>query len=465
MSQRHRFMWFAVGLIALIAGEVVQYLGYYALAPLPLLVASILLIVLHRSHRILSALGSSLVFLLIAESTLSPGSMVTTAPLWVSLVLALALALEWRRFHIPRHAWAVVLFGAALVIPTFVGGDLTLTAKTIGIAGLWVFAFTAAANLPRAHRSPLFGFVIVAGCVEAVLAICESLLRSELVRTYITGNASDGYLVRVNLILGDWTNRAQGTMGYAIPFGAFIVTAILVCVFSPVVKNGYVRAAVVALLSVAILLSGARSSIAALALGLGVGFVVIALRARKNNRRVRGLTWIVLGVAVLGGAGLLFFIRALSTGDFSLLHRGGVLASGTNMFGLPPLQLWFGSGYDSARELFESGVLFAATGQPIVDNTLLTALIFSGILGLASLITIVVLAFIRSDALGRSVLAAAFVLFFFYDLFSWHLSAFLLFTFVGFAAVRDRRDTESHDVTDTEVEQPLTQNTEHTVAG
>jgi hypothetical protein len=79
--------------------------------------------------------------------------------------------------------------------------------------------------------------------------------------------------------------------------------------------------------------------------------------------------------------------------------------------------------------------------------------------------TIVVLAFIRSDALGRSVLAAAFVLFFFYDLFSWHLSAFLLFTFVGFAAVRDRRDTESHDVANTEVEQPLTQNTEHTVAG
>jgi len=449
--KRRTLVWILVGVCVVVGGKALQAAGFYAIAPLPLVTAAVAAVIANKGSRLLVAVGSALFILLLAESALSPGSMVTTAPLWASLVLVLGLAFTWRQLRLPRSAVLMLLLCGGLVLPTLAQGDMTLAAKATGIVGLWFLIYVAAAHLTVAHRAKLLVVIVGAGCVEATLAVFESLLKWEAIRTYVTANASDGYIVRPNVILGDWTNRAQGTIGYAIPFGAFIVLAILIVVFGGVVRGRGWKAAIVGLLSVAILLAGARSAIAALAFGLGIGFVFTVIRARRMGVRVPGLKGMIIALTGLVAAGLVFFVRAIATRDFSLAHRGGVVESAVNMIDLPPLQLIFGSGYHSADKLFESGILHT-DGERIVDNTLLTQLIFAGLVGLVLLIAVVTIAFVRSPILGKAVLAAVFTLFFFYDLASWHLSMFVVFLFVGFASSpsswRSARNA-------TEIEKPL----------
>lgn len=427
------FTWCALGLVATLAGEYIEYLGRPIFAPLPLVGVAIAMILMYPKRRLVIALSSSLLLLLLAKSTLSPGILESTGPIWVCVLLGLALGLQAKALDFPRQGLVVLLLALMFLIPTAVQGDLSTTAKAAGISLAWLFAFLASTNLKSSDRRVLLSVILWAGCFEALIAIGESLLNWAFIRDFIAGSADEGgYIVRPNVILGDWTNRAQGTVGYAIPFGAFIVIAILIAIVSDLISSRSLKWITVGLLSVALLLSGARSAIVALALGIAVLLVVSIVRARKAGRKPPMLVGTLIAFGALVVLGLGFFVKAMLTADFSLSHRGGVVASAANMFTLPAPQVLFGSGYNSAQKLFDAGILHTE-GLGVVDNTFLTQFIFSGEVGVALLLCTIVLAFVRSDVLGRAALAAFTTLFFFYDIFNWHLSTFVLFVFVGYA--------------------------------
>lgn len=425
-------IWAGVLVICLVAGELIEAAGAGWAAPVPIAGAGAVLIITQKNVRFLSALGSSLVLLLLARSVLAPGILSNTTPLWVAGLIMLALVLEFRKLALPRNFLLIALLALTLIVPTVFYGTSQDVVKSTGIAAMWIVVFFGAANLPATQRPKLYWTILVAGVVESVLAILETLFRFEWLRVFVVGSAAEGaYVVRPNLILGDWTNRAQGTVGYPIPFAAFIVIALVLLVVGGIIQSYRVKVGLALLFVVALLLSGSRSSF--VALGLAVGIILLSILQQNRKRVSRRQVALMLGALAVAAVGAAFFgLRALQSNDFSLMHRGGVVESALNVFSLPLPRVLWGSGYNSAEGLFESGVL-NTTGLEVVDNTLVTQLIYSGVFGLLIFIALIIVGFSGSRIAGRAALAALVAFFFFFDIFNWHLITFLLFLFIGLA--------------------------------
>ncbi|MBG6056997.1 putative membrane protein [Cryobacterium sp. MP_M5] len=375
--------------------------------------------------------------LAISRSTLSSPTLTTTTPLIVVGLLLLAVCLNHRSISRPRGAvLGVLLLGfllvAALVLPTIVQSDLQTSAKSLGIGLMWLLALFTGASLTRTERLHFLRYFIVIGCLEAVLSIGESLLKLDLVRDLITGSTSDAtYLVRGNVVLGDWTNRAQGTLGHPIPFAAFIAIALLILLFSGAVESRAVKIPCGLLLATGIALSGARSAAAALAVGFAVYCLSLLISARGNVKADPRLRLAALATMALAAVGVFFFARAAVIGDFSLLHRGAVLDATKDLAGLPVLRFIFGSGYNAAPKLYEAGFLHA-DGLQVIDNAVVSELVVSGVVGVVLLCLLVAFGIRHSSHFGRALIATFVAFFFFFDLFSWHAIAFLFFAALGF---------------------------------
>jgi hypothetical protein len=443
-------VWTIVAVAALASANILDANVSSTLAVLPLFVVSVGAVLHDREHSLVSALVASLVLLLISRSVLAPTLLSTTAPIWVSGLIALALVMNFRTIRLPKSTILVALLSLMLVLPTVIQTDLSTTAKAVGIGAMWVLVFLGAANLRRDLRPRIAVAVIVAASAEAVLAILESLVKLEIVREQITGSAAEqDYILRDNLILGDWTNRAQGTLGYPIPFAAFLTVGLFVALLSGVIRSRLLIAAVVLLITTGIVLSGTRSAAVALAVGLGTWCISLIVSSIVRKKRLPGLT-LAITATLLAGAGVAAFLaRAVLIGDFSLLHRGAVIDTAWGLRDLPLPRLLFGSGYNTSGKLFDEGILTTG-GLQTIDNALISQVIASGLVGLVLLLVILVLAIKRADIATRSVLAAIVAFYFFFDVMAWHAMTGVLFVAVGFAVTTKRDSGTPADTRDSD---------------
>nr|RZI35513.1 hypothetical protein BJQ95_02101 [Cryobacterium sp. SO1] len=427
-------LWTMISITAVASANIIDDNLSSTIATLPLLLLGVAAVLHNRQLSLTSALVVSLGLLLISRSVLAPNLLSTTAPIWVSGLLFLALLLNVRELRLPKSSILVALLSLMLVLPTVVQSDLNTTAKSFGIGAMWVLVFLSAANIKRDQRRRVAVAFVVAACAEAVLAILESLVKVEFVRELITGSAAEQrYILRDNLILGDWTNRAQGTLGYPIPFAAFLVVGLFVALLSGVIRGRLWVLSVVVLLTTGIILSGTRSAAAALAVGLATWCVSLVVSAHLHKKKLPGVRLAVVATLIVGAAGVAFLIRSVLIGDFSLLHRGAVIDTAWGLRDLPLLRLLFGSGYNSAPILFDEGIL-STGGLETIDNALITQMIVSGLVGLLLLVSILVLAVKRADLATRSVLTALVAFYFFFDVMAWHAMTGILLGAVGFAA-------------------------------
>ena len=435
-------LWTVIAAAALASANVLDANVSGTIAVLPILVVSVGAVLHNREYSLVSALVVSLVLLLISRSVLSPALLSTTAPIWVSGLLFLALIMNFRAIRLPKSTIIVALLSLMLVLPTVIQTDMSTTAKSVGIGAMWVLVFLGAANLRRDLRPRIAVAVIVAACAEAVLAILESLVKLEVVREQITGSAAEQeYILRDNLILGDWTNRAQGTLGYPIPFAAFLTIGLFVALLSGVIRSRLLIAATVLLILSGIVLSGTRSAAVALAVGLATWCVSLIISAVVHKKKLPGLKLAITATLVVGAGVAAFLARAVLIGDFSLLHRGAVIDTAWGLRDLPLLRLLFGSGYNTSGKLFDEGIL-TTDGLQTIDNALISQVIASGLVGLVLLLVILVLAIKRADIATRSVLTAIIAFYFFFDVMAWHAMTGVLFVAVGFA-VTTKRDIDS----------------------
>jgi hypothetical protein len=437
-----RIVWPVSAILALILGETMDDLGLSPLSVLPLAVLAVAYVLHDPTARLTSALIASLGLLLISRSVLTTELLNTATPLFVSALIVLAIVMD-RTLVLPRLATALVAgLVLMLIAPTVVQSDLTTTAKAVGIGAMWLLVVVAASNVTREQGVKILRFVIALGGAQALLAILESLLKLDLVREFVVGSATgETYVVRNNVVLGDWTNRAQGTLGYPIPFAAFLVVVLLLVLFSSAIGDLRVKVGIVLLLGVALALSGTRSAVVAVAAGLGVYCACLAWNAWRAKTKVPGLKWAVAATTVLVMAGVAFFLRSLMTGDFSLLHRSAVIEGAFELGSLPVLQLLFGSGYNAAPALQAIGY-FQTDNSRAIDNAFISQVIVSGLVGLVLLIVVLGYAIWRSSNAGRAVLVAIVTFFFFFDVLSWHAITALLFLAIGsaFASETPERD-------------------------
>jgi hypothetical protein len=432
------FIWTTISLAALVSAHGLDAHVSSTIAVVPIFLVCVAAVVHNRQYSLVSSLTASLVLLMISRSVLAPTLLSTTAPLWVSGLVFLALAMNLRRIRLPKSTVIVTLLSLMLVLPTVIQTDLGTTAKAVGIGAMWLLVFLGAANLDWRQRPRVALAFIIAACVQAGLAVLESLVKLDVVRDLITGSAgAERYILRHNLILGDWTNRAQGTLGYPIPFAAFLTVGLFVALLSGVIRNRVVLIAILLLLMTGIVLSGTRSAAVALAVGLAAWCVSLLISARVQRKKLPGLLLAILATLVVGAAGIAFLIRSLLIGDFSLLHRSAVIDTAWGLGELPLPRLLFGSGYNSASRLFDEGIL-STGGLEVIDNALISQVIASGLIGLVLLVAILVLAVRSADIATRSVLIAVVTFYFFFDVMSWHAMTGILFTAIGFAVTTRR---------------------------
>jgi hypothetical protein len=429
-------LWSVAGLVVLVLGEVVEGLISAEVAFTVVVGFAVAFVVFSGKDHLLSGLIASLLLASIARSTLSTPLLTTTTPLVIAALLLLAAVIDRRTLSIPRGSVLVVVFAGMLVITTVAQSDLETTAKSAGIAIMWILVFFSCANLMVGARSTLLRVFIGLGCVQAVLAIGESLLKLDMVRSFVVGSTSDaGYIVRQNLILGEWTNRAQGTLGHPIPFASVLVVALLALVFSAAVSRLSLKIPAAALIFLGIALSGARSAFVALALGFFAYCISLIVTSGRRSWKEPRLRLAALATAPLVAGGFFFLVRAVLTGDFSLLHRGAVIDAAWELHELPLGRFIFGSGYDSATRLYEAGFLHT-DGLEVIDNAVISQLVTSGLVGVALLLALFVFGMKWSSHAGRAALAGAFGFLFFFDAFSWHIATVLTFGMIGYASAR-----------------------------
>lgn len=384
------------------------------------------------------ALAGAFGVLLISRSVLSPPIVSQYAPfIALGLIIILGspylLQLRVNKFMVP-----LVVSCAAFFLSTLGSGGFALALRAACMALLWCAVFLVASNFRESEWIYFARFLLVLCVLEGCLAYFETIFEATFIRDSVAAAIDRGYPLRPNTILGDWTNRAQGTMGYPIPFSNFICVGIALLMSARIVPKFHLRVILGVVLLGAVLLSGTRTGLVALA-------VSITLTRIVQLRREGGLTKIAFLLLFSPCIAALLWeftgAREFST-DGSFIHRLGVLESVQAVFGLGIRQTLVGSGYDSHVALFASGLL-DSYGTYAVDNAFITFLITSGLIGLLGIGLLIVVALRRFDSTLFPIVLIFVVFGMSYDFQNWHASMFLFCLIVGYAVSPYKGKAES----------------------
>lgn len=376
----------------------------------------------------------TILFLVVARSSLMPESIAFVTPVLVGLALIVGLLSFGPRLRIPVSMLGMLLLTMLLVVSTGAREGTSDTAKALGIGLMWSTALLCGWVMDAKMRQVLVRFLLIVAAIETGVAVLESLVNSEVVRTFVAGTTEDLYIVRDNTILGDWTNRAQGTLGYPIPLAHLLSLAWVMAAVSGAVRGPW-QWALVAWLTLGIALTGTRTALVAVVVAV---LVFIIVRRRKQ-------VMAVLAAVIAGAVGVVVLINYLALAeaadDASFTHRVGVIQAAQQLFDRDIQHVLFGSGVNSQSSLV--GAIFKDGVTGAVDNAYITVFISAGLLGFLVFLSYFLTAFVVATPATRAILALFGVFFFSYDAVWWHLIAVLFWITVGtaFGERRDRRAT------------------------
>jgi hypothetical protein len=290
-----------------------------------------------------------------------------------------------------------------------------------------------AAGQDRVGRTRTLRLVVVLAAVESVLALVEPLLASPQLWAPAKITAAGVAKTLANPLLPDLV-RSQGTLGHPLTLGVLLLVA-----FALLVRNAAglpvrprIAAAVVLLGGLAV--SGSRSSLF-IAVLLGV---VLVPRWRFGRRTVIALA--VAVVAVVGGAVLAAPVLARWAASGSTTHRLGALDAVPGLLHQPPLRLLLGNGWASSNRIFDQGLL-QNDGLKAVDEQFVLMLSQGGLLGLALLVLLLVLAVRHAGRALLPALLAVVVTMLVFDMLAWPSAAGLVALLVGCSSARSRDGT------------------------
>lgn len=350
----------------------------------------------------------------------------------VPAVLALsgtALLTRIRFLPPPGLAWALVAAISLQALATvgimdpYEWETLALTITVI-YAGLAVAGSTTQLGLWRS----VSGLMIAIAVAQAALGLFElAFLEQPLWRGGRILASGQSIAMRNELIPS--MSRVQGTLGHPLPY-AF--TLILGCALLMRSTDGRTlgKALVWVLLAAGAIASGSRNAI--------VLFVIVTVLGLIKPRQV-GRVGFAAFVAVAGSVvALPFIVEQIErlSGSGSVFHRVGALESIERLIyarNLPSSV--FGDGSASTPRLFSTGML-QTDGLEAVDNQYVLTLAQEGIVGLAILLFILVIAFRRADAVLKLLLFAVLAECMIFDLLSWPSMAIYAWVFVGMAMAR-----------------------------
>jgi len=303
--------------------------------------------------------------------------------------------------------WAVAVWWGYVSLGVLLTGSYGST-RIVLYFGLAALAAYVASSLAPAELRMVYGTVAGLAALQVALAAIEILILPEPVWGY-TGS------IRHNPFVGDVYARAQGTFGHPIVFAVFCGIAVIVAWSNPARWSPKWRLTNLTVAVVGLGLSGTRSAVAAVAVGL---LLHVALNSSltawlRSAVGVGAVVVVLLNIDI--GIGTIVS-NLLDSGSWS--HRLGALESVSQLMARPPLEAWFGNGFGSENQLYDRG-LMQQIYLRAVDNMLVYALGTMGVVGLVALLVFWVVAFCFADRTIKAVLAMLFAMFFSFDLFTW----------------------------------------------
>jgi hypothetical protein len=253
-------------------------------------------------------------------------------------------------------------------------------------------------------------WIIVMGLVQLAFAIAQAHLQIGWVQDIET---PDGYVYRPNLLI-ESIGRASGTMGHPILLGLACAIAALLTLSRDVIRTPRIGWLVFTSLAYGVVLSGSRSSVAALLVGTLIYFLHPRTATRRGFR--------VLIVLVLIPTMFVYISEAVAGARveslYSLTNRLDALPRFLKTLERPLPNVFFGEGEAFAL-------------STVADNQFLTTTGAYGLLGLLVLFAAILYALFSKRPMVTAITAVLTFMALSFDVLEWTFTAILLWTLVG----------------------------------
>ncbi|TIH35583.1 O-antigen ligase family protein [Subtercola vilae] len=236
-----------------------------------------------------------------------------------------------------------------------------------------------------------------------------------------------------NSLLGNSVPREQALAGHPIIFALILIIAVVMLWRNEVHASTIVRLTLFVALAVGLILSGTRSAI--LAMVVGVLFLAV-VNARSTGARLRNIAFIIVAGAIgLTNSTLAGYVAGIISGlgdSGSYSHRAGAFESVTPLVtGEPTANLLFGLGAGSEPSLFARGLL-QQDGFNIIDNQFVTSIVVVGFFGLALILAMMLRSAIWGNPFVRALMLMLMVMMNSFDMLRWVAPAMSFFLVIGF---------------------------------
>ncbi|APF35091.1 hypothetical protein [Microbacterium paludicola] len=326
---------------------------------------------------------------------------------------------------------AILTFIALWVLVTAVANPSGLS-SVARIAVLAAVVAVVAWQMDRSERRASLNWLVAVAVVQLVAGAWQWAFGRPPLWGF--GLREDGTAATYINPLLDGFVRVQGTTGHPIPYSTLIALATMTIIATWATRRRFGAWLLLAMFAVALLASGTRSVLIALAIAFAYFFLIA--RGTDPAKKVRNyvLAVIIAVVAIAADLGLRTAAQDLvASGSFT--NRAGALESIPRLLGRPLATVIFGSGFGSESDLFARGLL-QQNGFNVVDNQVVTTLATQGVIGVALLIIIFALAFRDNDAVGRSLIIILAVMLFSFDYLRWPLMTVATMLILGMPAHR-----------------------------
>jgi hypothetical protein len=327
----------------------------------------------------------------------------------------------------PRGRVVAIAFFALLVPASLLGPDKGAIKFLALTAAAALPAFFLGGQLNRARLRTISLVLLALALAESVLAVIEPFAFPG--HLWVSAPVGvDGVAKTLKNPFFSGYERSQATFGHPLALGILLVIAfaLLIRVLSDMKLS--LRLFSGAVLLVGLVFTGDRSCL------LAVLFIIIA-----GTRLTATRVFISLGLAIVG---VLFVISAnLVSGNTvssfsssgSYLHRVSAYGLIWKLMSTQPLAAAFGgNGFGSTQRLFDKGLL-QTDGFNVVDNQFVLTQAQGGILALAALVVLALLAIRFARPQLRPVILFAIAVSVIFDWMSWPSASALIFTLMGAA--------------------------------
>lgn len=360
--------------------------------------------------------------LLLGSLYLSPGTHLPHAitELTIDVLPAVGMVFSIRRLahrRVPTViAVTLFLYSFAVILSTFVNPITHLGAlKLLSPAAAAVAWGLGGALLTYREFLSVGRWFMGVAAVQAVLGIAEVQLHSATAMRLAADPDTGVYFPRDNLVLPGFL-RAAGTTGHPIILGVLCATGLLLTVLPTGlrVERRWIRNLLAALFAWGLLLSGSRTSLAA----LGFAFVIYFLhRHTPISRTLRN--WLVLAVAPLVYGYLKGAAHDAETvSPFSLTNRQAAGGRIVDALGRQGPTFYFGEASNF-------------TLPTVADNQFLTTLGMYGLFGLLVVLFAGVLAIAARSPMVAALSTFSVAMFMSFDTLGFSLTTVVFWLLVG----------------------------------